>query len=391
MRLLQALRNMTPITRSRKAAGIWISQVAGLIAKEFQQIARDPSAWMVAGFLPFVFLLLFGYGISLDPGKLKLALIDVGWGKNAQSLASTFARSPWFETVSPNGFEEGERLMRDSEVQGLLLFRGDFENRLAAGETGDIEILIDGSEPNTARFIQIYSKGLIGQWLANRSPGGQTQNAPLALENRFWFNAEAKSEYFLVPGSITVIMTLIGTLLTSLVFAREYERGTMEVLLTTPISRLQILLGKLIPYYLLGMLSMAFCVGFALLIFEVPFRGSFLTLAFLSTIFLLAALGQGLCISIILKKQLVAAEAGLYSGLLPAMLLSGFVFDIASMPYPMQLVTKILPATYFNVCIRTIFLAGDVWPVFWPRIAPMLTLAFLFLSIVYYKLGQRLG
>lgn len=391
MRLLQALRNMTPITRSRKAAGIWISQVAGLIAKEFQQIARDPSAWMVAGFLPFVFLLLFGYGISLDPGKLKLALIDVGWGKNAQSLASTFAWSPWFETVSPNGFEEGERLMRDSEVQGLLLFRGDFENRLAAGETGDIEILIDGSEPNTARFIQIYSKGLIGQWLANRSPGGQTQNAPLALENRFWFNAEAKSEYFLVPGSITVIMTLIGTLLTSLVFAREYERGTMEVLLTTPISRLQILLGKLIPYYLLGMLSMAFCVGFALLIFEVPFRGSFLTLAFLSTIFLLAALGQGLCISIILKKQLVAAEAGLYSGLLPAMLLSGFVFDIASMPYPMQLVTKILPATYFNVCIRTIFLAGDVWPVFWPRIAPMLTLAFLFLSIVYYKLGQRLG
>lgn len=391
MRLLQALRNMMPITRSRKAAGIWISQVAGLIAKEFQQIARDPSAWMVAGFLPFVFLLLFGYGISLDPGKLKLALIDVGWGKNAQSLASTFAWSPWFETVSPNGFEEGERLMRDSEVQGLLLFRGDFENRLAAGETGDIEILIDGSEPNTARFIQIYSKGLIGQWLANRSPGGQTQNAPLALENRFWFNAEAKSEYFLVPGSITVIMTLIGTLLTSLVFAREYERGTMEVLLTTPISRLQILLGKLIPYYLLGMLSMAFCVGFALLIFEVPFRGSFLTLAFLSTIFLLAALGQGLCISIILKKQLVAAEAGLYSGLLPAMLLSGFVFDIASMPYPMQLVTKILPATYFNVCIRTIFLAGDVWPVFWPRIAPMLTLAFLFLSIVYYKLGQRLG
>lgn len=388
---MQALRNMMQVTRSKKTTTMWVGQVVSLIVKEFKQIRRDPSAWMVAGFLPFVFLLLFGYGISLDPGTLKLGLIDVGIGENAQSLASTFASSPWFETVSPNGFEEGERLMRDSEVQGLLLFRGDFENRVASGETGDLELLVDGSEPNTGRFIQIYSNGLIGQWQANRNPGGQTQNPPAALENRFWFNAEAKSDYFLVPGSITVIMTLIGTLLTSLVFAKEYECGTMEILLTTPISRMQILLGKLIPYYLLGMLSMAFCVAFALFIFEVPFRGSFLTLAFLSTIFLLAALGQGLTISIILKKQLVAAEAGLYSGLLPAMLLSGFVFDIASMPYPMQLITKILPATYFNVCIRTIFLAGDVWPVFWPRIGAMLGLAFLFLIIVYHKLGQRLG
>lgn len=382
---------MTQPIRSSKPFGVWLSQVNSLIGKEFLQIRRDPSSWMIAVILPVIFLLLFGYGISLDPGLLKLGVLDAGGGDSAQSLASAFAYSPWFETSAPRDFREGEKLMRDSRASGLLIFRGDFEKNIEAGRSGSLQLLVDGSEPNTARFIQIYSLGVINRWQALNNPGGRPEAPAFDMESRYWFNADARSEWFLVPGSITVIMTLIGTLLTSLVFAREYERGTMEILLTSPISRMQILLGKLIPYYCLGMLSMAFCVAFALLIFKIPFRGSFLALAFLSSVFLLAALGQGLLISITLKKQLVAAEAGLYSGFLPSLLLSGFVFDIQSMPPPIQAVTKILPATYFNTCVRALFLAGDIWSVFWPRALALACIAAFFLVVVYSKLGRFQG
>lgn len=372
---------------SKKTPALWFRQVGALISKEFQQILRDPSSWMVAVVLPLIFLLLFGYGISLDPGLLKLGVVDAGSEEAVQGIASAFARSPWFETVVSENYHAAEEMMRNSAVQGLLVFRSDTGQRLAAGEQGQIQLLIDGSEPNTARFIQIYSQGVLNNWQATRDPGGVSRKEPIGLENRFWFNATARSEYFLVPGSITVIMTLIGTLLTSLVFAREYERGTMEVLLTAPVSRLQILLGKLAPYYCMGMLGMSFCVTFSLIVFRIPFRGSFLALAVLASIFLLAALGQGLLISIVLKKQLVAAEAGLYSGFLPSLLLSGFVFDIASMPYAMQVLTKFLPATYFNICLRTVFLAGDILDVFLPCILAMLALATFFLLLVYRKIG----
>lgn len=388
---LLALKNTMQCTRFKKSPSLWLLQVWALINKEFQQILRDPSSLMVAVILPLIFLLLFGYGISLDPGVLKLAITQTGQEETSQSIAATFAGSPWFQTVTPKDIPAAEKLMRDSQIQGILVFKENFDEQAAAGRRADVQLLIDGSEPNTARFIQIYSQGVLADWQASHNPGGKDQADPIALENRFWFNATAKSEYFLVPGSITVIMTLIGTLLTSLVFAREYERGTMETLLTTPVSRMQIMLGKLAPYYCMGMLGMAFCVAFALLIFRVPFRGSFSALVLLSSVFLLAALGQGLLISIILKKQLIAAEAGLYSGFLPSLLLSGFVFDIPSMPYPMQLLTKLLPATYFNTALRTIFLAGDIWTIFCPCICAMLTIAAFFLALVYKKLTRNMG
>lgn len=281
--------------------------------------------------------------------------------------------------------------MRNSQSQGFLTFKPNFAARMAAGKTGEIGLFIDGSEPNTARFMEMYTKRLLADWQSVQNPGGQPQNAAIEMRDRFWFNPTAKSKFFLVPGAITVIMTLIGTLLTSLVFAREWERGTIEVLFTTPVTRMQILLGKLIPYFCLGMLAMTICVLLAIKLFNVPFRGSFPTLFLLSGIFLLGALGQGLLISISLKKQLVAAQAGLYSGFLPALLLSGFVFDIPSMPWILQTITKILPATWFNICIRTVFLAGDIWDVFLPCLGAMSALALVYLTAVYLKLVKRLN
>lgn len=370
---------------------LWFSQLWALIVKEFEQIWRDPSTWLVAGVLPLIFLLLFGFGISLDAGRLRISVLSAGAGAAGQAIAANFAHSPWFIANAPANANEAEKMMRDSKSQGILAFRSDFEREMAAGGTGEIQLLIDGSEPNTARFMEMYAGRLLRDWAATRNPGGVAARTPISLENRFWFNQDAKSEFFLVPGSITVVMTLIGTLLTSLVFAREWERGTIETLFAAPISRMQILLGKLIPYFCLGMIAMSICSAAAINLFNTPFKGSYSVLGLLSAVFLICALGQGLLISISLKKQLIAAQAGLYSGFLPALLLSGFVFDTESMPLILRGLSKILPATWFNICVRTIFLAGDVWAVFLPCLAALSCLALLFLAIVYSKLVKRLN
>lgn len=370
---------------------LWFRQLGALIAKEFEQIWRDPSSWMVAGALPLIFLLLFGYGISLDAGVLRISIISAGSGEAGLEISSNFAHSPWFMSTAPYEKKTAEILMRDSQSQGILLFKPNFQHRMAAGKRGNVELLIDGSEPNTARFMEMYSRRLLADWQNARDPGGILQEAPIAMRDRFWFNPDTKSRNFLVPGAVTVIMTLIGTLLTSLVFAREWERGTIEVLFTTPVSRMQILLGKLIPYFCLGMFAMGLCVCLAITLFEIPFRGSFTALFLIASVFMLGALGQGLFISICLKKQLVAAQAGLYSGFLPALLLSGFVFDIQSMPWILQALTKILPATWFNICIRTLFLTGDIWSLFFPCMMAMAIIAVVLLGGVYIKLVKRLN
>ncbi len=369
---------------------LWLQQLLALVRKEFQQIVRDPSSYLVAGVLPLIFLLLFGYGITLDAGVLRLAVLNESGGRHSLDLAANFAHSPWFSTLGTGSMDEAARLMRDSKVQGVLVFRQDFDAALERGAAGEIQVLVDGAEPNTAQYIQSYSQGLISRWQATAMPGGAALQAPISLQPRFWYNPAAKSVQFLVPGAITVIMTLIGTLLTSLVFAREWERGTMEAMFATPVSRMQLLLGKLIPYFCMGMFSMALCAGAAVLLFSVPFRGSWWVLLVISSVFMLSALGQGLLISVTLRGQLVAAEAGLFSGFLPALLLSGFVFDINSMPPVLQALTRLLPARYFNTCLRTIFLTGDVWEIFIPSLLFMGLLSAILLGLVYKNLVKRL-
>ena len=369
---------------------IWLRQLFALVGKEFQQIVRDPSSYLVAGVLPFIFLLLFGYGITLDAGVLRLGVLNQSGGRHSLSLAADFAHSPWFATRPVGNMADAGRMMRDSVVQGILVIQQDFDEQLERGSAGAVQVLVDGSEPNTAQYIQNYSQGLIVSWQRTALPDGVAAALPINIQPRFWYNPAAKSVQFLVPGAITVIMTLIGTLLTSLVFAREWERGTMEAMFATPVSRMQLLLGKLIPYFCMGMFSMALCAMAAVTLFAVPFRGSLWVLVLLSSVFMLSALGQGLLISVTLRGQLVAAEAGLFSGFLPALLLSGFVFDINSMPPVLQALTRLLPASYFNPCLRTIFLTGDVWGVFGPSLLFMGLLASVLLGLVYRNLVKRL-
>ena len=369
---------------------LWRRQLAALIIKEARQIVRDPSSYLVAGVLPLLFLFLFGYGITLDPGTLHLAVLNESDGPRSQELTAAFAHSPWFAVRPVSRMAEAERLMRDSQVQGVLVIRQDFDACLQRGAQAPLLLAVDGTEPNIATFIQSYGQGVISRWQSLQTPGAAAAQPAVGLEQRFWFNPTARSEQFLVPGAITVIMTLIGTLLTSLVFAREWERGTMEAMLATPVSRWQMLLGKLIPYYCMGMFSMGLCALAAVTLFGVPYRGSVGALLFISSVFMLCALGQGLLISVSLHSQLQAAEAGLFSGFLPALLLSGFVFDINSMPPVLQAITHLVPARYFNTCLRTLFLTGDVWELFWPCLGAMSLLALLMLGLVYKKLVKRL-
>ena len=366
----------------------WLKQLLALVIKEFKQIARDPSSYLVAAVLPMIFLLLFGFGITLDAGVMDIGILDESGSGSAMQIRIDFAHSPHFRVRQLGSREEASLLMRDSVISGFVVFASDFESRLLAGEAAPVQVVVSGAEPNTANFIKAYSQGVIANWARNRH--GTAAPAPVAADPRYWFNPDAKSRWYLVPGSITVVMTLIGTMLTALVIAREWERGTLESLYATPVTRIQILLGKLIPYYCLGLFSMAICAAAGVWLFEVPFRGSVPAMFALSTAFLLPALGQGLLISILTKEQLLAAQAGLLTAFLPAVILSGFIFDINSMPRILQILTLAIPARHFNVALQTLFLAGDIWPVFLPGMAYMLGLALFFLAVTYRKLVKRL-
>lgn len=380
-----------PVPVRSASPQVWTGRLLALIGKECRQIVRDPSSWLVAIVLPCIFLLFFGYAISLDADHLRLAVIDESGGAGARGLHLAFAQSPHFRLVSATSRREATRMMGDSVVQGILVLPSHFDARLKAGSDAPAQLLVDGSEPNTANFIAAYARGVIAAWQAAETAGaGMDAPPPLSAEPAFWYNNTAKSRWALVPGSITIVMTLIGTLLTSLVITREWERGTMEALFASPVTRMQILLSKLVPYYLVAMLSMVLCTLAGVFLFGVPLRGSAGALALLTTAFLMPALGQGLFVSSLFRSQLPAAMTGFLSGFMPSLILSGLLFDIQSMPQPVQTITYLIPARYFNVSLQTLFLAGDVWPLFAESMASMLGLGGVFFILTYRRLIKRL-
>ena len=282
-------------------------------------------------------------------------------------------------------------MLQDQEVKATVIIPAEFGNRLQAeSRVAQVQVLVDGAEPNTANYVRGYVNSLWADFLSARDIQQGTEVAsPINIEMRYWFNPNGESRWFLIPGSMTIIMTLLGTLLTALVVARAWERGTLEALYATPLTRGQILIGKTLPYFVLAMISMAVCVATALLLFKVPLRGSILTLGLISAVFLVPALGQGILISVTMRTQLAAAQLGLMTGYLPAMMLSGFLFDIRSMPAWMQAITLVVPARYMNVSLQTVFLAGDLWGVLIPNMLFMLLVGALFFGLTWRSLHKR--
>jgi ABC-2 type transport system permease protein len=340
-----------------------------LVKKEVRQVIRDPSSIAIGIVLPVVLILLFGYGMSLDVTNVPVAVVLEDPSPASTELAASFQLSRYFDARTTTSIRRAEELMLTRKVDGIVRIRPDFSRRLSRGDA-EVQLLVHGIDANRARIIEGYVQGAVGVWAARRSAQGeQVLTGPVRVQNRMWFNEANESRYFLVPGLIVLVMTLIGALLTSLVVAREWERGTIEALFVTPIRPGEILLGKTIPYFALGMIGFALCVLSAKFLFHVPLRGSLLVLTGVSMLYLLVALALGLLISSALKSQFVASQITLLVTFLPAVMLSGFLFDLRSLPAAVQLVTFLLPARYYVTLLQTIFLVGDVWAVIVPNAA----------------------
>lgn len=375
-------------SNSRPAKRFDARRLHALVRKEALQIVRDPSSILIAFVLPVVLLFLFAYAVSLDVRDVRIGVVLEGEGAAAQSLAAAFDATRYFDVSFAHDRREVEPALVAGSLRGFVVIPQDFDARLlGATRPALIQVITDGSQPNTANFVSGYAQGVLGNWLAGR---GVAREPPLRLEPRFWFNPEIESRRFLVPGAIAIVMTMIGTLLTSLVVAREWERGTMEAVLSTPASTLEIVLGKFLPYLALGLIATIGSALLAIFVFDVPLRGSWPALLLLTTAFLVPALGQGLLISTIAKNQFVASQAALLSGFLPAFLLSGFLFEISSMPAWIQAITYVVPARYFVAALQTVFLAGDVWMQLLPCIGAMLAIGAGLFAIMLVKTRKSL-
>ncbi|MGH8018517.1 MAG: ABC transporter permease [Opitutaceae bacterium] len=346
---------------ARIQGGGW-RRLRALIRKETRQMSRDPATMLVGILLPMILLLVFGYGLSLDVKHVPVAIVLEDPSPEASELAASFQLSPYFEAQLVTSMPLATRLMLDREVDGIVRIRGDFARRIQLRDTPEAQVIVNGADANRARTIQSYARGAIAQWTARQVDGGFIgQGAgPVVVRSRMWFNEASESRHFLVPGLIVLVMTLIGAFLTALVVAREWERGTFEALFVTPVRSHEILIGKTVPYFVLGMVGFALCLLTARFLFHVPLRGSLLILTGGSMLYLLAALGIGLVISAVARNQFVASQLAAVVSFLPAMMLSGFLFDIRSMPQVLQTFTFILPARYYVSFVQTLFLAGNV-------------------------------
>ncbi|MDF2813232.1 MAG: transporter permease, partial [Microvirga sp.] len=302
-----------------------------------------------------------------------------------------FELSDYFDTVPVKTMAEAQRLLLDKTVNAIVRIPPDFARRVELGNA-EIQVLVHGTDANTARISLGYAQGAIATWMAREAARGRMlAGAPISVDSRLWFNEANESTYFLVPGLIVLVMTLIGALLTSLVMAREWERGTFEALFVTPVRSSEVLLGKIVPYFVLGMIGLALSIIGSKLLFGVPLRGSLAILIVVSMLYLLVALGIGLVISSVTKSQFVASQITLVATFLPAMMLSGFMFDLRSMPWAIQVITYIFPARYFVSLLQTLFLAGDIWAVILPNAAVLATMATVLMSLSVVFTRKRIG
>ena len=372
-------------------AGSARMRLRGLIRKEFLQIVRDPSSIAIAFLMPIILLLLFGYGVSLDSEHVPVALVVEKSNADTIDFTSRFEHSKYLVPSYYASTREAEQAMMAGRVNAIVVLRQDFGRTLRQSDGAPIQLIVNGVDANTARIISGYVQGVWGNWLAHYAEQrGQKFEAPVELQQRVWFNSELRSRNFLVPGLVALIMTLIGALLTAMVMAREWERGTMEALLVTPLSMREVIVGKLLPYFVLGMGGLALAVSMSLWMFEVPLRGSLWVLIVTSALFLVAALGMGLLISTIARSQFVAGQLALITTFLPAFLLSGFIFDIGSMPPVVQVITHIVAARYYIAILQTVFLAGNDWSVIVPNALALVAMATIFLGITWKKSRKRL-
>ena len=377
-------------------------RLRALIWKESIQILRDPSSILIALVLPVMLLFLFGYAVSLDLTRLHIGVVMEERTPESENLVLSLRNSRYLDVTVSFDRAALERELVAGRLRGLLIIPVDFSRRVTSSSyyavssdvnpSGVLQIIADGSEPNTATFVESYLQAAVSIWLQQRGLEAANPATQLVtLETRNWYNPSLESKNYLVPGSIAIVMTMIGTLLTALVVAREWERGTMEALMATPVAIQELVLGKLIPYFGLGIGSMTFCTTVAVCLFRTPLRGSLLSLFLVTSLFLAGGLALGLLVSTLAKSQFVAGQIAVILAFLPAFQLSGFLFEISSMPQFLQYITYLFPARFFVQALQTIFLAGDVWRLVLTNSAILLVFALLFFALTARVTRKRLA
>ncbi len=358
-------------------------RLRAIARKEWIQLRRDTRSMILAFVLPLFLLLFFGYAITWDVNDIPIAVLDLDRTPESRSLVEALQSSGYFTVTEylESAAEIDMRLVGDDALGVLWIPAGFTRDLSAPGRPAEVQFLLDGSDANTATIALNYADAILARYGARAALAGRRLEAPVSLEARTWYNPNLESRHMIVPGLIAVIMSIIAAMLTALTIAREWERGTMEQLAATPVRRLEVVVGKLLPYLAIGLFDVAVTVLAGMLIFGTPLNGSVPLLAVLTLLFLVGALGLGMFISAAVKSQVLAMQIAMVATYLPAVLLSGFMFDIASMPTVLRGITFLIPARYYVTVTRGIFLKGVGADVLWPQAIFMLIYAGLGLAL----------
>ncbi|MFC0710809.1 ABC transporter permease [Azorhizophilus paspali] len=365
-------------------------RLAALIRKEFRQLLRDRSNLLIGIGLPIALILIFGYGLSLDVRDARLAVALEDASPAAYETVASLEGSTYMATTVVRSLAAARRLMDEHRVDALLYLPADFARRAAAGDAR-VQLLLQGGDPTRSAAIRGYVEGALAQGEQKRwdRRGAAAGSGVVAVE-RMWFNAANDSTWYLVPGLIVLIMTLVGTFLTALVMAREWERGTLESLFVTPVRPSEVLLAKMVPYFAVGLVGLGMCLAAARLLFDVPIQGSLAVLLVASMLYMVVSLGIGLLISAFTRNQFLASQVAILASFMPSLMLSGFVFDLRNVPPVVQVVGHLLPATYFMELVKTLFLAGTYWPIVLKNCAILALYAVALLALARAVTRKRL-
>lgn len=369
-----------------------IAIVKTFIKKEFKQIIRDISSVLIAFVLPLILLFLFGFGVNFDTNTVKIGIVDLSNSVESRNFIQSLKNTKYLDTSFYKTTNEAEKFLIGGKIRSYVVIPVNYEIELKKKLNPKIQIITDGTEPNTAKFASTYIQGAYFSNLQyeNSRKGNLEKTKTISAINRSWYNPALKSTYFILPGSLAIIMTMTGTILTALVIAREWERGTMEAILTTNITKGEFILAKYIAYFVLGFLSILFCLFLIIVVFKVPFRGSYIVLFITSSLFMLTGLGVGLLISTTFKDQFTSSQIAGTIGFMPSMMLSGLIYEIDSMPFLIRTISNVIPAKYYVSAATSLFLSGTILKIIIFNSIYMLIFATLTAILIYKNTTERL-
>lgn len=363
-----------------------MQRVSAMARKEWWHLFRDPRGLAMIILMPVMLLFLFGYAIRLDIVNAPIGVLQQSHDAKANEIVHRFEASRAFEIKHYYSSKESLReAIQSGEIWAGLVIPEDYTRQLSQ-QQADIQLLIDGVDANTARIVRNYAIGLVNTYALEMLNG----DPPIRIEDRVWFNESIDSRFAIIPGLIALIMAVVGALMTSLTVAREMEQGNLVMLRTTPLRRSEFLLGKLLPYFFIGMADLCLAVTVSYFIFDVPFRGEFYQLALAGGLFLLVVMVQGALISIVAGNQLLASQMAMISTFLPSFLLSGFIFAIENMPTVLQYLTIVVPARYLVVLSKGVFLKGVSLTVLWLDVMVLCILLLVLTRVMLHK-AKKLG